>query len=86
MCKHAHTCAYMICVSQAQGILNLKRYEDEKGASVKSDKLVDQIRGRSEVGVFMHVLRNSSRLSSVGEETVEAGKKKKKKGITEGKM
>lgn len=55
----------MICVSQAQGILNLKYYEDEKGASVKSDKLVDQ----PEVGVFMLVLSNSTRLSSVGEES-----------------
>lgn len=47
MCTHSHTYAYMIWVSQAQGILNLKRYEDEKGASVKSDKLVDQIKGRA---------------------------------------
>lgn len=47
MCTHSHTYAYMIWVSQAQGILNLKSYEDEKGASVKSDKLVDQIRGRA---------------------------------------
>lgn len=31
----------------------------------------------------MHVLRNSSRLSSVGEETVVAGKKKKKELLRE---